>query len=116
MLRQLALFLGCLAAAGVIAMALSLNGLGPSPAAADPSLDAVAVEPAAGAAAPDAPAASPQVQVDTVYVQPAASPKVVRVVRHAPSATPPPVQREVVVTRSGHEDDHDEGDSEGEDD
>jgi hypothetical protein len=120
MFQRLALLLGCMTVAAVIAVAMSLNGFapGPAPATNEPSTPAVAVEPAAVAAATSAPAATPLTQVDTVYVQPAAKPKVVKVVRHAPAATAPPVQRVVVVARTSNEggDGEGEGDSEGESD
>jgi hypothetical protein len=116
MLQRLALLLGCVTVAGVIAIALSLNGFAPavSPDAIEPSTPAVAVEPAAVAAATSAPAATALTQVDTVYVKPAAKPKVVKVVRHAPAATAPPVQRVVVVASTSHEGDDGEGKSDDE--
>jgi hypothetical protein len=118
MLQRLALLLGCVTVAGVIAIALSLNGFAPAPsrAAGEPSTPSTAVEPAAVAAATSAPAATPLTQVDTVYVQPAPKPKVVKVIRHAPAATAPPVQRVVVVAGTGSEGGDGEGDSEGESD
>jgi hypothetical protein len=104
MLQRVAILVGALAAAAVLAVALSLNGFAPAPAPA--AAETSTIEPE-----PPATAATPVTQVDTVYVQPAATPKVVRVVRHAKAATPPPV-RVIVRTHSG-DDGHDGHDGEG---
>ena len=48
-----------------------------------------------------------------VYVQPAATPKVVKIVRHAPTRTAPPVRRVVVIAPASRENNED-GVSDGE--
>jgi hypothetical protein len=111
MLQRVAMLLGCVAAAAVMFVALSVAGFAPAPPSAPLAAVTDAVEPAAVAETTAPPAATPATQVDTVYVQPAATPKVVRIVRHAPAATPAPVRRVVVVARSQEESDDGEGES-----
>jgi len=87
MLNRIALFAASLAAALVIAAGMALAGIGPgsdmapaSVASADP-----AVDPAAATTAPDP---TPQVQVDTVYLAPKATPRVIvtKVIKTKPAS------------------------------
>lgn len=115
MIQRIALFLGCVAAAAVVTVALAPAGMAPArpaPSAANltgPSTS-TAYEPPLALAGMASAAPTVTTQVDTVYVQPAATPRVVRVVRHAPRPTPPPVIVRRVVRAVGGEREGGEGD------
>ena len=120
MVARIALLAGSVAAAAVLAVALAAAGFAPG--ASVPPTDApvaTAAEDQLVAADLATPQATPQatIQVDTVYVQPAPPPKVIRVVRTAkPTATRPPVvARKVVKAASGRSHEN-EGENESEDD
>jgi len=93
MIHRLALIVGSVAAAAILALGFLASGVGPSGALVD------AEQPGStGAAnATDAPAASPitRVETTTVYVRPAAKPKVIHVTRRAPK----PAKRQSTVVR-----------------
>jgi hypothetical protein len=100
MLHKVALAVGGLAAAGVLALALGAAGFTPG-AAASKLADAVTLP---------AVAQDPQTKTvtDTVYVEPTPQPKIIHVTK--PAATPPHQQRVETIVRSQH---HGEGDESG---
>jgi hypothetical protein len=123
-IQRLALFLGGIAAAAVIAVALAVAGYGPSP-AVEPAATPLAVDqmqPVVDATAQDLPVgdqalSQPITQVDTVYVQPAPTPATIRIVKAAPTKPPVIVHKVVRVAaanapKGGAEaDDQNEGES-----
>lgn len=91
MIHRVAIFAGSLAAAAGLAVGLAVAGIGPgtAPIAAQP-----AAAPVATTTAP-----APVVQVDTVYVAPAATPQdviVTKVVKAAPRGDDGPGEQEGV--------------------
>lgn len=120
MLHKIALVIGSLSAAAVLAIGLAAVGLGPGAA------DALNGPGAAAAAQPDVTAATAESKtvVDTVYVRPAAKPKVIHVTKvDRPSPTAAPRHKATTTKRSGGEGDDGgerdgggEGRGEGEDD
>ncbi len=116
MVQRIALLLGSVAAAAVLTVALAAAGFAPG-ATIQPSDPPVATSPAQDlVVAADQATPEPTVQVDTVYVAPAATPKVIRVTKTAkPAATLPPIviHKVVKVPAGGGEN---ESESEGQDD
>ena len=117
MVQRIALLIGSIAAAAVLTVALATAGFAPGATVA-PTDAPVAAAAEDVVVAADQATPQPTVQVDTVYVQPAATPKVVRVVRTAkPAATPPPiVVRKVVKAPAGGGENEGAGENQGEDD
>jgi len=77
MFHRTALFAASLAAAMVLATGLALTGFAPSdPSAGVPAAEVTGAEPAAAATGLPA-STDPQIQVDTVYLTPQATPKVI---------------------------------------
>ena len=100
MVQRIALLTACLAASATLAVALALAGFGPASRGAPAdmvSANAAAIESAASPAIEASPTPVEQVQVNTIYVKPTASPKVIKVIRMAPPK-PPIVVRKVVIT------------------
>ena len=101
-IHRLALLIGSVAAAAILAIGFAATGFGPSAAPANaeqPTAGAAAIAAAAAAAAvpaTDPPAAKPvtRVKTTTVYVKPAPKPKVIHVTRRAPA---PVVKRQAPV-------------------
>ncbi len=120
MIHRLAVILGSISAAAILALGFAATGLGPSAAPANAEqLDLASVDDPAVLAAPAAPAASvkpiTRVETTTVYVRPAPQPKIIHVTKRAPapSATKRPKVKVVHVTKvvpSKHngDDDHDD--------
>jgi hypothetical protein len=86
MIHRLAIVIGSIAAAGILALGFVATGFGPAAAPAD------AEQPAAGAAVASAtdlatPTPITRVETTTVYVRPAAKPKVIHVIRRASGST-----------------------------
>ncbi|MFN8619404.1 MAG: hypothetical protein U0869_01495 [Chloroflexota bacterium] len=113
MIKRIALAVGSIAAAGVLALGLAAAGFGPTP-GAEAGQDVAAM-----ALPSDAPAAAEpvtQVETETVYIKPAPAPKVIHVTR---KVEPAPKQQTVVrhrTTRHSGEDDEHEHEHEHEDD
>jgi|GEM_PF-5950425 len=86
MIHRLAILIGSVAAAGILALGFAATGFGPATAPAE------AEQPTAAAAAampdPATPKPITRVETTTVYVKPAAKPKVIRVTKRTPAATP----------------------------
>ena len=107
MIKRIALFVGSLTAAGVLALGLAAAGFGPlattagSGATADQALaaDQVPAEPVV------------QVQTETVYVKPAPAPKIIHVTKKLPAPKPKVVTTTKHATRAarGGENDGNEG-------
>jgi hypothetical protein len=97
-IQKISLMLASITAAAVLAVAVAAAGFAPTPTAAP--APAVAGS-AAGPAADATPAATPATQVDTVYVKPAPTPKVIRVVKTAPSRPPIVISRAAPVSNEG---------------
>jgi hypothetical protein len=120
MIHRLALIIGSVAAAGILALGFAATGFGPNaaPANADQSTTA-SVADAAGPAT-DLPAAKPvtRVQTTTVYVKPAPKPKVIHVTRSAsaPGGNQAPAKRQVKVVHVTKPIRGDDGGGEGGDD
>lgn len=94
MVHRIALIVGGLCAAGILALALSTPGLVPP-------------QPLADATATDAPVpatAAPRRQVDTVYVEPVPRQRVIHVSRQDPQPKPQPVR--VVRSRTADDEEH----------
>jgi protein-disulfide isomerase len=85
MITKIGLFIASLAAALTLAFALSAAGFAPGSKQASPASATVATTTAVGVVPADA-LASPQVQVDTVYVAPPAAPQTITVHRVVPSS------------------------------
>jgi hypothetical protein len=85
MVAKIGLFIASLSAALALAFALNAAGFAPGSSHANVASTPVATTTAAGVAAAD-PGATPQVQVDTVYVAPPVAPKTVTVHRIVPSS------------------------------
>jgi len=85
MIHRLAILIGSVAAAGILALGFAATGFGPAAAPAD----AEQPTPGAAAAIPDAATIKPitRVETTTVYVKPAAKPKVIHVTKRTPAAT-----------------------------
>lgn len=123
MIARIALAIGGVAAAGVLALGLAAAGFGPAATNAEQS---TAGAPAAVVAAPDL-LADPavQVQTETVYIRPAAAPKVIHVTKRVPAkATSQGARKDGGRRTRDHDDDdheerdrdHEEREHEGEDD
>jgi hypothetical protein len=86
MINRIALAAASLAAALVLAAGLALAGFGPAAPAADAQASDPSTEQVVAATA-DAPAPTEQIQVDTVYLTPKATPEVIvtKVVRERPA-------------------------------
>ncbi|MCY7417678.1 MAG: hypothetical protein LH650_04130 [Chloroflexi bacterium] len=87
MIHRLAILIGSIAAAAVLALGFAATGFGPAAAPAD------AEQPTAGAASaaiPDAATIKPitRVETTTVYVRPAAKPMVIHITKRTPAVTP----------------------------
>jgi len=100
MIHRLALIIGGVAAAAILALGFSATGFGPSAAPVN------AEQPTAGAAVvaaplaavptdPPAPKRITKIETTTVYVRPAAKPKVIHVTKRAPA----PVVKQAPVKR-----------------
>ncbi len=121
MIHRLAVILGSVAAAAILAIGFAATGLGPTAAPANAEqLDLASVTDPAVLAAPATPAASikpiTRVETTTVYVRPAPKPKVIHVTKRAPTpaATQRPKVKVVHVTKVVPSKHH--GDDEGDDD
>ena len=114
MIKRIALFVGSIAAAGVLALGLAASGFGPTSTLADTT---AANDQALSAAAADQLPTQPvvQVQTETVYVKPAPAPQIVHVTRKLPAAKPKVVTttKHITTPRVSHGDD---GGNEGQDD
>ncbi len=127
MIHRLAITIGGIAAAAILALGFAATGLGPNAApvnADQPAGGAAALADAAAVPATDPPAAKPitRVKTTTVYVKPAPKAKVIHVTKRAPApaAKQAPARKHVKVvhvtrTTGGHGGD-DEGDDGGEHD
>jgi hypothetical protein len=117
MIHRLAIIIGSVAAAAVLALGFAATGFGPAAAPADAEQP-----PAAVALAVDGPAASPITRVDTttVYVRPAAKPKVIhvtkRVAEPATKHTKTVRVHKVSKPRGDDEGEREGGEDEGDDD
>ena len=92
MIHRLALLIGSVAAAAILALGFAATGFGPNAAPADaeqPTAALAAAAAAAASAAPvtDLPTAKPitRIKTTTVYVRAAPKPKVIHVTRRAPA-------------------------------
>lgn len=87
MIHRFAITVGSIAAAGILALGFALTGFGPASAPADAQQPTAGV--ASGALADGVPATPiTRVETTTVYVRAAAKPKVIRVTKRTPAATP----------------------------
>lgn len=112
MIHRLALIIGSLAAAAVLAIGVAAAGPAPAGSPADTQLSLGAPTAVEGAAT-DTAAVEPitRVETTTIYVRPARKPKVIHVTRRAPAPTTSRVK--VVRARtSNHGDDGGERDDE----
>jgi hypothetical protein len=90
MIHRLALIIGSVAAAAVLALGFAATGFGPSaaPANADQPTAGTAADTALGAATDVSPAKPiTRVETTTVYVKPAPKAKVIHVTKRAPAPT-----------------------------
>ncbi len=116
MIHRLAILIGSVAAAGILALGFAATGFGPAAAPAE------AEQPTAGAAAipdPATPKPITRVETTTVYVKPAAKPKVIRVTKRTPAATPrhsKVVHQTRPTTREREDENENEHEREGQDD
>ena len=122
MIHRLALLIGSVAAAAILALGFAATGFGPNAAPADAEQPTAALAAAAAAsAAPvtDLPTAKPitRIKTTTVYVRAAPKPKVIHVTRRAPAPVVrhAPVKQHVKVvhvtkhTGGGGDDEGDDG-------
>jgi len=115
MIKRIALTIGSIAAAGVLALGLAAAGFGP-----DASVEADQAASAVGTGTADVLMAEPvaQVQTETIYVRPAPAPEVIHVTKRVASTTrkAAPAQRSTQRASGERENDHERGEREGEDD
>lgn len=117
MIKRIALLVGSVAAAGVLAIGLAAAGFGPVATNADQA-DAQAFA-EMDAATADTAATEPlvQVQTETVYVRPPVAPKVIHVTKKVPAAKAAAVSTKTTKRASHDDDEHEhENEHEGEDD
>jgi hypothetical protein len=102
MIKRIALVIGGIAAAGVLALGLAAAGFGPVATDADQ----VGTQPLAAA---DPQTADPAVrsQTETVYVRPPAAPRVIHITKKAPAVKAATTRHATSATR--HRDDEGEG-------
>lgn len=107
MIKRIALAIGSIAAAGVLALGLAAAGFGPVATNAD-SADALALADAGVVA--DALTADPgvRVQTETVYIRPAATPKVIHVTKKVPAKAASQKAAKAANKRSWDDDDDDD--------
>ena len=103
--QRIALLIGGLGAAAALTVALAAAGFAPSnqPAGTPATPTAASAPPGLMDAVVDQAAPEPITQVDTVYVKPAPSPQIIRVVKPAPTRPPIIVHKVVPAATSGHE-------------
>src|SRR5512147_1406515 len=90
MIHRLAIAIGGIAAAAVLALGFAASGFGPSVAPVDAAQPAFAADQSTVQAAvvPEAtPKPVTRVETKTIYVRPAPKPKVIHVTRQAPTST-----------------------------
>lgn len=118
MIKRIALLVGSIAAAGVLALGLAAAGFGPATTNADQA-DPGAFAATDAATADTATEPMVQVQTETVYVRPPVEPKVIHVTKKV-SAAKTQGSNTKTTKRASHEDDDDEYENEheheGEDD
>lgn len=122
MIKRVALLVGSLAAAGVLALGLAAAGYGPVTTLEDSGVagDQALFDDAAGAVTD----AVVQVETETVYVKPAPEPRVIHVTRKVSAKKAAAANTSARAKRSGDDDDddeheereHEEREHEGEDD
>jgi hypothetical protein len=126
MIHRLAISIGTIAAAAVLALGFAASGFGPAAAPANAGQPTVVQQPAVteqqSAATQDTePAAKPitKVKTETIYVKPAPKPKVIHVTKRQPAATAKrpkaKVTRENRERPAKHQDREDREDHEDED-
>src|SRR6476469_2501313 len=107
MVHRIALIGGALAATGILMLAMGAGNLF---ARSDKAADSVAVSPVSP---------TPATQVDTVYVKPAPTQRVIHVTRTSPPSAARQTPRVLVVNRPRHHGDdesgHDDGGEQGDD-
>jgi hypothetical protein len=116
MIHRLAIVIGSIAAAAILALGFVATGFGPAAPPADAEQSTAGL--AAGAIADAAPPKPiTRVETTTVYVRPPAKPKVIHVTKHTPAATPRHTKVVHQAKRTTRErDDEHEHEREGEDD
>jgi len=104
MIKRIALLVGSIAAAGVLAFGLAAAGLGPVTSLGDSGVagDQALVDVPGGPVADTA----VEVQAETVYVKPAPEPKVIRVTRTVPAKRASAAMTSARASRSGGGDDN----------
>ena len=105
MVKRIALAIGSIAAAGVLALGIAAAGFGPAASVDAGQSDTTIV----GAAAADSLVAEPVVQTETVYVRPAAAPKVIHVTKQAETVRRQTVRTQRPTQRVQESDDQGEG-------
>jgi hypothetical protein len=106
MIKRIAIAIGGAAAAGVLALSLAAAGFGPAQTDAGPS-DAVVPSDVAAAAPGLIADPAVQVQTETVYIRPAAAPKVIHVTKQVPAKAASQKAGKVSARRSRDHDDED---------